>query len=31
MAAFVVLLVVVWGAGFLWFHGDLKPSSDKPS
>src|SRR5689334_1213073 len=31
MAAFVVLLVAVWGVGFLWFRGDLKPSSDKPS
>ena len=25
MAAFVVLLVVVWGGGFLWFKGGLKP------
>jgi hypothetical protein len=31
MAAFVVLLVVVWGGGFLWFKGGLKPGSDKPS
>jgi hypothetical protein len=31
MAAFVVLLVVVWGGGFLWFKGDLKPGSDKGS
>ena len=31
MAAFVVLLVVVWGGGFLWFRGDLKPSADKGS
>jgi hypothetical protein len=31
MVAFVVLLVVVWGGGFLWFRGDLKPSSDKGS
>jgi hypothetical protein len=29
MATFVVLLVVVWGGGFLWFRGDLKPSSGK--
>ena len=29
MAAFVVLLVAVWGVGFLWFRGDLKPDSDK--
>src|ERR1700712_3901101 len=27
MAAFVVLLVVVWGGGFLWVRGALKPSS----
>ena len=29
MAGFVVLLVVVWGVGFLWVRGDLDPSSDK--
>jgi len=29
MAAFVVLLVAVWGVGFLWVHGDLKPGGDK--
>jgi len=29
MAAFVVLLVAVWGVGFLWFRGDIGPSSDK--
>ena len=29
MAAFVVLLVIVWGVGFLWVHGDFKPSADK--
>lgn len=28
MAAFVVLLVAVWGGGFLWFRGDLT-ASDK--
>ncbi len=27
MAAFVLLLVAVWGVGFLWFRGDLKPSA----
>ncbi|MEO7351304.1 MAG: endonuclease/exonuclease/phosphatase family protein [Marmoricola sp.] len=26
MAAFVLLLVAVWGAGFLWVRGDLDPS-----
>jgi hypothetical protein len=31
MAAFVVLLIAVWGGGFLWFHGDLKPSAHKDS
>ena len=31
MAAFVVLLVVVWGGGFLWFKGGLNPGSDKPA
>ena len=33
-AAFVALLILVWGGGFLWFHGDLSPSSsasDNPS
>jgi Endonuclease/Exonuclease/phosphatase family len=30
MAAFVVLLVAVWGVGFLWFRGDLSASSGKP-
>jgi hypothetical protein len=30
MAAFVVLLVAVWGGGFLWFRGDLSFGSDKP-
>jgi hypothetical protein len=30
MAGFVVLLIAVWGVGFLWVHGDLKPGSDKP-
>ncbi len=29
MAGFVVLLVAVWGVGFLWVRGDLDPSSDK--
>jgi hypothetical protein len=29
MAAFVVLLVAVWGVGFLWFRGDLSPGPDK--
>ena len=29
MAAFVVLLVAVWGVGFLWFRGDLAPGSDR--
>jgi len=28
MAAFVVLLVAVWGVGFLWLRGDLGPGSD---
>jgi hypothetical protein len=27
MAAFVVLLVAVWGVGFLWFRGDLSGSA----
>ena len=37
MAAFVVLLVVVWGVGFLWFRGDLgngkdaKPTAKSPA
>jgi hypothetical protein len=31
MAAFVVLLVVVWGVGFLWVHGDLKRGDDQPA
>ncbi len=31
MAAFVVLLVLVWGVGFLWVHGDLKRGDDKPA
>jgi hypothetical protein len=31
MVGFVVLLVAVWGGGFLWFRGDLNPGSDKPS
>ena len=31
MAAFVVLLVAVWGVGFLWVRGDLDPSADKVS
>jgi hypothetical protein len=31
MAAFVVLLIAVWGGGFLWFRGDLSPGSDKGS
>jgi hypothetical protein len=31
MAGFVVLLVAVWGVGFLWVHGDLSPSTDKVS
>ncbi len=29
MAAFVVLLIAVWGFGFLWFRGDLSSASDK--
>jgi hypothetical protein len=29
MAAFVVLLVAVWGVGFLWVHGDLSSSSER--
>ncbi len=29
MAAFVVLLVAVWGVGFLWVRGDLTAGSDK--
>jgi hypothetical protein len=29
MAAFVVLLVAVWGVGFLWVRGDLKPGPDR--
>ncbi len=29
MAAFVVLLVAVWGVGFLWVRGDLTPGPDK--
>jgi hypothetical protein len=31
MATFVVLLVVVWGVGFLWFRGDLHLGSDDAS
>ena len=31
MAAFVVLLVAVWGGGFLWFRGDLSLGSDEGS
>jgi hypothetical protein len=31
MAGFVVLLVAVWGVGFLWVRGDLDPSTDKVS
>ena len=31
MAAFVMLLVVVWGVGFLWIRGDLSRSADTPS
>ncbi len=31
MAAFVVLLVAVWGLGFMWVRGDLDPSTDKVS
>ncbi len=31
MAAFVVLLVAVWGLGFMWVRGDLDPSADKVS
>ena len=31
MAAFVVLLVAVWGLGFMWVRGDLGPSTDKVS
>ncbi|MCW2848566.1 MAG: hypothetical protein JWR90_2540 [Marmoricola sp.] len=31
MAAFVVLLVAVWGVGFLWVHGDLKRGGDQAS
>jgi hypothetical protein len=35
MAGFVVLLVAVWGVGFLWVRGDLNPSAkaapDKPA
>ena len=31
MAAFVVLLVAVWGLGFMWVRGDLNPSTDKVS
>lgn len=30
MAAFVVLLVAVWGGGFLWFRGDLTASDKGP-
>jgi hypothetical protein len=29
MAAFVVLLVAVWGVGFLWVRGDLSPGPEK--
>jgi hypothetical protein len=29
MAGFVVLLVAVWGIGFLWVRGDLNPDADK--
>src|SRR4051794_40950247 len=29
MVAFVVLLVAIWGGGFLWFKGGLGPGSDK--
>lgn len=28
MAVFVVLLVAVWGVGFLWVRGDLEPRAD---
>ena len=31
MAAFVVLLVAVWGLGFMWVRGDLNPSTDEVS
>lgn len=31
MAAFVVLLIAVWGGGFLWFRGDIGPGSDQAS
>ena len=31
MATFVVLLVAVWGLGFMWVRGDLDPSADKVS
>ncbi len=31
MAAFAVLLVVVWGVGFLWFRGDLDWHADASS
>jgi hypothetical protein len=30
MAAFVVLLVAVWGVGFMWFRGDFR-SDDRPA
>lgn len=31
MAAFVVLLVAIWGVGFLWFRGDLDFGSERAS
>ncbi len=30
-ALFAVVLIVVWGVGFLWFRGDLSFSADKAS